>query len=205
MILGYNIECWFVSYGMKHSVCDHVNLTSSNLEHKVDHLERDTTYYFRVRAYTGVGAGGFSDVVSISTESEYPVPQILVATLDAVRISDLDRGSIDTITRQIAIEVAYSAAENKIYWINEMHEMVVADKGSTNATKILALNNTATSLCVDWVTRTLFWTEPGNQKGAGSQIMRLDFTAWKAGYTNVKRLVKTKREALTLDISPLTG
>ncbi|XP_012264218.2 proto-oncogene tyrosine-protein kinase ROS isoform X2 [Athalia rosae] len=206
LILGYTIVCWYMKDDTKITICDKINVPPKNLEYKVDKVLSNTTYYFKVQAHTIVGAGWFTDVINISTEFEYPVPQILVATLDAVRISDLDRGINDTITRHIAIEVAYSAAENKIYWINEMQEMVIADIDSSNATKILALNNSASSLCVDWITRTLFWTESEYRETVvGSQIMRLDLTAWEAGYTKVEKIITTNRAASKLDISPLMG
>lgn len=191
--------------GKNVSVCDGSPIPPTKLEYRVNYLLPKTTYYFRVKAFTKVGGGWFTDVINVSTEHEYPVPQILVATLDAVRISDLDRGVNDTITRHFAIEVAYYSAENKIYWINEMQDLVVGDIDSSNATKILQAENPPSSLCLDWVTRTLFWTEPTSKDGSNSHIMRLDLTAWEAGLTVVEKIVTTVREAFNLDISPIKG
>ncbi|XP_046600630.1 proto-oncogene tyrosine-protein kinase ROS isoform X2 [Neodiprion lecontei] len=205
LIQVYAIDCWYMLEGMNIDICNCLNVNSTMLEYRLYQLLPNTTYYFRVQAYTEVGGGWFTDIVNISTDYENPVPKILVATPEAVRISDLDRQINDTITRHVAIEVAYSAVENKVYGINEMQEMMLADIDSPNVTKILKLNNTASSLCVNWVTRTLFWTEADYGESVSRNIMRLDLTAWEAGYTIAEKIITTRNATLNLDISPLTG
>ena len=164
----------------------------------------NTTYYFQVRAHTEVGAGPYTDVTNVSTTHENPVPQLLVATMDAVRISDLDQEVNYTITRHIAVEVTYLAAESKIYWINEMQELVTSDMNGANATKILTLNNSAFSITVDWVARHLYWSESSYRENGGC-IMKLDLTMWQARNLKYKNIVNTSRRIVNLDILPSTG
>lgn len=163
-----------------------------------------------MRAHTKIGAGPYADLINVTTMYENPVPKLLVATADAVRISDLDQEINYTLTRHIAKEVSYLAAENKIYWINEMRELVTSDMTGVNATKILDLNNTADSLCVDWVAKNLYWSESENKnheyKDDYSYIMKLDLTMWQAGklkYENIMKITRTR--ILNLDVLPSQG
>lgn len=168
------------------------------------YLSPNMTYYFQVRAHTEIGAGPYTDLINVSTMYENPVPQLLVATMDAVRVSDLDQEINYTITRHIAIEVSYLAAERKIYWINDMQELVTSEINGTNATKILALNNTALSLCIDWVAKNLYWTE-SKYRESGGHITKLDLTMWQAGIIKYKNIVRRARNILNLDVLPSQG
>lgn len=169
------------------------------------------TYYFQVRAYTKIGPGPYTDSINVSTTYENPVPQLLVATADAVKMSDLDREINYMLTRHSARDVNYLEFENEIYWISEMQELVTSKINGTNATKILALNNTVHSLCIDWVARNLYWTEynstnQGESYSGESYIMKLDLTTWKVGevkYNNI--FVKRGKSIRVLDVVPSLG
>lgn len=143
-------------------------------------------------------------MINVSTLYENPVPQLLVTTTNAVRISDLDQKKDDTISRHIAVEVTYLAAESKLYWINEMQELVTSDLSGVNATKILTLNNSALSVTIDWVARNLYWSESGYREN-GSHIIKLDLTMWQTGILKYESIVTTNRRILNLDILPSTG
>ncbi|XP_014219351.1 proto-oncogene tyrosine-protein kinase ROS [Copidosoma floridanum] len=203
-VLGFTIQCWILVDGAEVLICDSVNVTVSELEYKVHNLRAATAYYFQVRAFAEVGAGPFTDTVSASTENENPVPQLLVATMEDVKKIDLDERSNLTITRHIAVEVANLAAEAKIFWINEMQELVTADADGRSITKILTLNNTALSLCADWISRSVFWTESDMESGL-SHVMKLDITVWEAGDYEYSRILTRNRRIVNLDIAPLTG
>ncbi|XP_017879766.1 proto-oncogene tyrosine-protein kinase ROS isoform X2 [Ceratina calcarata] len=204
LITGYTVQCWFKHNNVEMQICDQSLIPSTLLEHTVQDLLPNTTYYFQVRAHTEIGAGPYTDVINVSTIYENPVPQLLVATMDAVKISDLDQKVNYTITRHIAIEVAHLAAENRIYWINEMQELVTSDLNGANATKILKLNNSALSITVDWVARHLYWSESIYRENSG-RIMKLDLTMWQAGILKYETIVTTSRRIVNLDILPSTG
>ncbi|XP_011346152.2 proto-oncogene tyrosine-protein kinase ROS isoform X2 [Ooceraea biroi] len=203
IIQGYTVQCWFVENRERIQVCRDYDIPATTLEHRVHSLLANTTYYFQVRARTEIGAGPYTDLIGVSTAHENPVPLLLVATADAVRLADLDQEANDTLTRHIAIEVSYSAAERRIYWINEMQELVTSYRNGTNATKILTLKNTAYSLCVDWVARSLYWTEYSSNTG---YIMKLDLTLWQAtGAVEYECIVRRTKRALNLQILPSRG
>lgn len=180
-------------------------MPASKLECTVHDLIPNMTYYFQVQAYTKVGSGPYTDTIQVNTGNEHPLPQLIVAAGDSVRIFDLDRKDNYTITRHIAVEITYTAIENKIYWINELQELVTSDMSGANASKILTLNNTAQSLCVDWVSRSLFWTESSYNESSANYIVKLDLTAWEADSLQYKVMVTRSRKMVNLNISPLTG
>lgn len=157
-------------------------------------------------AKTEIGSGPYSDPVSASTDNENPVPQLLVATMGDVKKVDLDQRTNVTITPHIAVELAHIAAESKIYWINEMQELVTATVEGNKITKILTLNNSALSLCVDWISRSLFWTESSYEEyGTSHHIMKLDLSVWEAGILKFTKILSRSRRIVNLDIAPLTG
>ncbi|XP_076645581.1 receptor protein-tyrosine kinase sevenless isoform X2 [Halictus rubicundus] len=200
LIVGYTVQCW---NRQEVQLCDQ-SLIVGKLEHTIHDLLPNTTYYFQVRAHTKIGPGPYSNVINVSTVYENPVPQLLVATMDAVRISDLDQEKNDTLTQNVAVELAYLAADSKIYWINDMPELMMADLNGANATKILTLNNSVLSLTIDWVARNLYWSESGYSEN-GDQIVKLDLTMWQAGILKFDIIYVSNRRILNLDILPSTG
>ncbi|OAD52465.1 Proto-oncogene tyrosine-protein kinase ROS [Eufriesea mexicana] len=205
LITGYTVQCWFKENNVDIQICDQSIIPSTLLEHTVQDLLSNTTYYFQVRAHTEIGAGPYTDVINISTIYENPVPQLLVATMDAVRRSDLDQEVNYTITRHIAVEVTYLAAESKIYWINEMQKLVTSDLNGANATKILTLNNSALSITIDWVARHLYWSE-SSYRESGGRIMKLDLTMWQAGILKSLYWIElTKKDSGVIMQSNLDG
>ncbi|XP_020283790.1 proto-oncogene tyrosine-protein kinase ROS isoform X2 [Pseudomyrmex gracilis] len=206
IIQGYRVRCWFFENAIKIEICDNHDVLTKILEYAVYDLVFNTTYYFQVQAYTTVGAGPYSDLINVTAAYEYPVPQLLVATTDAVKMLDIDQEINYTLTRHIPIQVSYSAVENKIYWINELtSELVMSDISGANVTKILALNNTAHSLCVDWVAKHLYWSEYSYKNVSSSYIMKLDLTMWEAGIIKYKTIVTTDKRIVNLDILPFQG
>ncbi|XP_078041242.1 receptor protein-tyrosine kinase sevenless isoform X3 [Augochlora pura] len=202
LIVGYTVQCWN-QWNLEIQFYDQ-SLISDKLEYTVHDMEPNVTYYFRVRAHTKIGPGPYSNVINVSTVFENPVPQLLVATTDEVRISDLDQEKNDTLTQHVAVELAYLAADSKIYWINDMPELVAADLNGANATKILTLNNSVLSLTIDWVARNLYWSESGYNEN-GDQIVKLDLTTWQAGLVKYDVIYASNRRILNLDILPSAG
>ncbi|XP_011687300.1 PREDICTED: proto-oncogene tyrosine-protein kinase ROS isoform X2 [Wasmannia auropunctata] len=209
VIQGYTVHCWSIENRKEKSVFHDYSIPATELEFLLPNLRRNTTYYFKVRAHTEIGAGPFTDPIGVSSTYENPVPKLLVATADAVRISDLDNEINYTLTRHIASEVNYLTMENKIYWISEMRELVTSDMNGANATKILTLNNTAHSLCVDWVARNLYWVEYEYNKDewqiSSSYIMRLDLTMWSSHIVKYDIILRRGGRIPTLDMLPSLG
>ncbi|XP_029680165.1 proto-oncogene tyrosine-protein kinase ROS-like isoform X4 [Formica exsecta] len=209
IIQGYMVQCSFIEDEKEIEICNDQSIPASTLEYTIRNLRRNMTYYFRVRAHTKIGAGPYTDLINVSTTYENPVPQLLVATADAVKISDLDRETNNSLTRHSATDVNYLEIENKIYWISEMQELVTSEINGTNVTKILALKNSAHSLCIDWIARNLYWTEyeynSTNPWESSGYIMKLDLIMWKAGEVKYNNIVRRGRYIPVLDVVPSLG
>ncbi|XP_008552558.1 proto-oncogene tyrosine-protein kinase ROS isoform X3 [Microplitis demolitor] len=205
IIKGYTLHCWFLDNGINVDVFNGIKINHDIREYVVNKLKSNTTYYFEVQAFTEVGAGSFADMINISTEYEDPVPQLIVASIDALKLIDLDLKTEIILTRHIAIEMRYVTIDNKLYWINEMQEIVMANLNGSNTAKILSLNNTATSMCVDWISRNLYWSELHRKSGVSS-IIKLDLSAWESsGALLYEKIIKSSRNIVNLEVSPLTG
>ncbi|KYQ48889.1 Proto-oncogene tyrosine-protein kinase ROS [Trachymyrmex zeteki] len=207
VIQGYIVECWYFVNETKVLICNNCSINATNLEYATSNVTSNTTYYCKVRAYTKIGAGPYTDPINVSTTYENPVPKLLVATNDAVRLSDLDREINNTITRHVAKEIDYLGEEDKIYWISEMQELVTSLTNGTNVTKILGLNRTDThSLCVDWIARNLYWVEDVNKdNNKNSYIKRLDLTMLQAGIIKYKNILRRGGGITVLDVLPSLG
>ncbi|CAB0031687.1 unnamed protein product [Trichogramma brassicae] len=205
LLTGYTVQCWFLVEDIEVPICDSVSLPISQLEYQIHKLQANSTYYFQVCATSEVGSGPYTDPASAATNDENPVPQLLIATVEDVKKIDLDQRTNITITQHIAVEVAHLATESKIYWINEMQELVTANVDGKNITKILTLNNPALSLTVDWISRNLFWVESNFDDSGISHIMKLDISIWEAGMLQYSKILSRSRRIVNLDIAPLTG
>ncbi|XP_014608086.1 PREDICTED: proto-oncogene tyrosine-protein kinase ROS isoform X1 [Polistes canadensis] len=207
VILGYTVQCWFneIANHTDIHVCDESNVPSDKLEYKVNYLSPNVTYYFQVRARTIIGPGPYTDVIGVSTANENPVPQLLVATTDSVNIIDLDHSTNNhTITRQAAVEIDFLAAEDNIFWINKMQELISYDRKGNHATKILTLNNTAYSFCIDWIAKYLYWSET-NEKENESRILKLDLSMLQKNILTFHPIVTRNERIVKLNVLPSAG
>ncbi|XP_043482361.1 proto-oncogene tyrosine-protein kinase ROS isoform X2 [Leptopilina heterotoma] len=205
VILGFIVKCWYIMNEAEILLCDSINIPASTLEYRLHNVLPKMTYYFQVEAYTEVGVGPNTDVISISTENENPLLQLLIVTTDMVQISDLDQQINYSINRHSIRELTYLAADEKIFLINEMQELVTMNINGENTTKILSLNNPANSICVDWISRNLFWIESSYKKSNGSYVMKLDLSAWSSGILKYKKIILRNNRIVNLDISPSKG
>ncbi|XP_046814673.1 proto-oncogene tyrosine-protein kinase ROS isoform X2 [Vespa crabro] len=207
VILGYTIQCWFneIANHTDIHVCDESNVPSNILEYKVYNLSPNVTYYFQVRARTMIGPGPYTDVIGVSTVYENPIPRLLLATTEAVNVIDLDEKMNNyTITRHVAVEIAFSAAENNIFWINKIQELILSDSTGIHVTKIFTLNNTAYSLCVDWIAKYLYWSE-SNDKESESRILKLDLSMLQDKIVTFQPIITRNGRIVKLDILPSVG
>jgi len=94
IIQGYQVQCFFEDFK---ETCDDNNITTTKLEHTMHNLTSNTTYYFRVRAYTKV-AGPYTDLINVSTTHENPIPKLLLATKVGIGILDVDLNITNFVT-----------------------------------------------------------------------------------------------------------
>ncbi|KAF7989871.1 hypothetical protein HCN44_008545 [Aphidius gifuensis] len=206
LINGYLLKFWYAQNQIDIYLCDHVNVTNATMEYEVHNLIPNTTYSFEIQAYTDIGHGPFSDTINISTDYENPVPQLIVTTTDSIKLYDYDLNISKTITKNIPIDIKSLNYDSKLFWINDKHEIITSSYHGGNLMKILTLNNTATSLCIDWVSRNLYWSEKNIDKTNKItwNIWKLDIDAWEDGNLIVANIVTRNFEIVNIEISPLT-
>ena len=71
------------------------------------------------------GEGKFSKSIHANTSIETPVPTLLVAARDSISIIDCDSHMYKTLsTGDRPTDAAINIHERKVYWLNEMQEIV---------------------------------------------------------------------------------
>ncbi|CAL1681233.1 unnamed protein product [Lasius platythorax] len=178
------------------------HISAIAMENKVENSKPDTIYYYQVRALNEVDYGPYTSIANVSTTHENPVPLLLISSWNGMKVLDVDLQTdfISTLNKYRAKEIAYSALDHKIYWINDKSELMTGDfnpnaiERERNYTKIADLDTSAHNLCIDWITRNLYWIEFSNQT---SNIMKLDLTLWqqsgtKAKYDNILKINELK-------------
>ncbi|XP_025269968.1 proto-oncogene tyrosine-protein kinase ROS-like isoform X2 [Camponotus floridanus] len=161
-IQGYTVKC-FIENLQEIQIYDDKNITTTKLEHMVNNLKPNTTYYFRVCAHTKVVAGPYADI-RVSTIHENPIPKLLIHTVDGFEIWDLD----SNITKFVSMEYGftYSIQEQKIYWYNDKHDLMTMEINENNITKMASYDKDLYGLCIDWVARNLYFIS-NNDENSG--------------------------------------
>ncbi|XP_072759465.1 uncharacterized protein [Anoplolepis gracilipes] len=203
LIQGYTVKCWFIKNQEMIPICNEKSIPATKLENTVQNLTSNTTYYFRVRAHTKVGVSPYTDL-NVSTTHENPIPQLLTVSNDSIDIWDLDsKINKTTIPVQNVLEVAYSIAEYKIYWIDITRNLMTWEMNENNITEIARLQNSAHNLCIDWVARNLYWMEFDIELYT-SVIMKLDLTMWQNGIVKFDK-IKITTNFRELTVLPFIG
>ncbi|XP_031333150.1 proto-oncogene tyrosine-protein kinase ROS isoform X2 [Photinus pyralis] len=161
VIQGYKVKCWYTENLTNINLCEYIEKKFNEKEHILKNLQMDKIYYVQVQAYTEIGDGSPSKVVQVNTTEGLPLPKLLVATSDSIFIHDMDKNKNDQLLHGIStpLELAYIIKENKVFWINDMHELLVFSLTNLNRTKICDLNGEVYGLTIDWVERSLYYIQ----------------------------------------------
>ncbi|XP_014675063.1 PREDICTED: protein sevenless-like [Priapulus caudatus] len=106
------------------------------------------------------------------TRSERPIPRVLIASHDALRVADLDAGEETRVSARGAQPVAFSyhAHAARLYWIDAQRALMTSHVDGSEPKELLKLRGDGQSIAVDWVARKIYWTEL-NTEGGGSLYM----------------------------------
>ena len=143
--------------------------------------------------------------IEINPNTQAVLPKIIVATTQMVLIHDVDSGQNKTIISGIStpIKIAYSMSEERLYWLNDMQELFVYSIESGVKTKVLEMNGSGTTLTMDWVARSLYYAEKGNEV-EGSSVNKVDLNYFNRGMLHVQLIFKTSSMITKLEVSPFT-
>ncbi|XP_028033617.1 proto-oncogene tyrosine-protein kinase ROS isoform X3 [Bombyx mandarina] len=162
IIRGYEVQCW--SDNSRPAPCANAlspSPTPTRTQIILKDLLPETTYYFQVRACTDAGYGQYSEVVSGTTNEINPVPKVMISSQDAIKIVDLDSSESEIIPKSTGIPVDFgiSIEESLVYWVNNLEEIFSSRINGSGHYKLTSINGSATSLCFDWVSRSVYWTQ----------------------------------------------
>ncbi|XP_025269301.1 proto-oncogene tyrosine-protein kinase ROS-like isoform X1 [Camponotus floridanus] len=213
MIQEYQVQCSFFEDFKE--TCDDKNITATKLEQTVHNLTSNTTYYFRVRAHSKIVnkivAGPYTDLIKVSTTHENPIPKLLLASNQGIKILDVDLNVTNFETSEILMNdrslFVYSIQENRIYWItyNIWSGVLMTLKiNENNITNIASFHNypALDNLCIDWVARNLYFKYRDSDY---SRIIKFDLTMWESGIIKFDEVFKSKNDNDRLNVLPSMG
>ncbi|KAH9630492.1 hypothetical protein HF086_000705 [Spodoptera exigua] len=208
VIRGYEAQCWVVgadsSSPTKPSACADAHLSPSHTQLMLRNLTPASKYFFQVRAHTDAGYGQYSEVVSASSDDVNPIPKVMVSSQESIKIIDLDSGESETIPKStgIPVDFAVSTEENIVYWVNNLEEIFSARINGSGHFKLTSINGSASSMCVDWVSRSVYWTQLEITSVESYVTYRADL-GMPNTRPHITRVFARKQPIYSLQIAPL--
>ncbi|RVE41944.1 hypothetical protein evm_013412 [Chilo suppressalis] len=211
IIRGYEAQCWVRSSvagslkpTAKPSACADARLSPTHTQLMLRDLAPTSIYYFRVRAYTDAGFSLYSEEVSSSSDEINPIPKVIVSSQESIRVVDLDSEESETIPKSmgIPIDFAVSIEENIVYWVNHLEEIFSSRINGSGHYKLTSINGSATSITLDWVGRSVYWTQLEMTSSESYVTYRADL-----GMSNkrphINRVFARRQPIYSLQIEPL--
>ncbi|XP_035208124.1 proto-oncogene tyrosine-protein kinase ROS-like, partial [Stegodyphus dumicola] len=200
LIVNYRVICWLNISSLNVTLCDDI-VNGNTLQFQSHSLIPNTTYYFQVRAITDAGEGMPSDTVEAQTSIERPVPQLLLAKTDGVRVADFDFHEEKLLYSKTThpAAIAYLAEEKRVFWMEEEGAIMVSSLDGTNISLIKHLASEGTCLTVDWVGRQLYWAEV-NKKESSSSVWSVDLSY----NTSPKQIFNRSSIIKSLEVEPFS-
>ncbi|GIY65962.1 tyrosine-protein kinase receptor [Caerostris darwini] len=202
IVSKYHVLCWMTVNETRMAVCNDV-VDGRMLEFRKQHLLPNTTYSFQVHAVTAAGQGPPSERVEAETSVERPVPQLLLANPDSVRVADIDfheeRLLLGKATHPAAI--AYLAEERRVFYLEEEGALMASSLDGANASLIRHLTySEGCALTVDWIGRKLYYTELDKRIGQ-STVFSVDLSV-----DNHPRQIFNHNSIInSLEVEPFSG
>ncbi|KAF5278624.1 hypothetical protein FQA39_LY00666 [Lamprigera yunnana] len=205
VIQGYKIMCWYKENFTNNEIRENIEKKTNEKEHVLTNLEKDQIYYLQVQAYTEIGNGELSQILVVNTSNGFPLPKLLVTSGDSIFIQDIDKNKNYPLIHGIStpIEIGYIITESKVFWINDMKELLVINLQNLNRTKICDLNGDAVGLTIDWVERSLYYIQ-NLEPSDGFSIIKLDLNQVEKGFLSKIKVLKRPFPISKLEVSPFT-
>lgn len=202
VIESYRINCWFFKDDSIVTLCKNVRVGGEALSYRISNLLPNTTYYFQVGAATQAGEGPMSDLVQASTAKEHPVPKLLLAKTDAVKVTDVDLHQERLLSSKAShpVAIAYLGQDGRVFWLEEKGLLMASGLDGSNITVVHSLPFSGTSLTIDWIGRYLYWTETNRSLGQSS-ILMMDLNQ---GY-NFYRILNSSLSISSVEADPFSS
>lgn len=157
----------------------------------------------QVRAFTNIGDGKMSEPLPVDSKEEFPLPTLLIASADSIFVQDIDANLKHPLLHGLnsPMEMGYLIKENKIFWINEMKELYMYTKATSNKIKILDIGGNATGLTIDWLERSVYFVVTEEKY---SIISKIDLNLYEKGLLHSVEVLRRPFTILKIEISPFT-
>ncbi|KAJ8952660.1 hypothetical protein NQ318_020975, partial [Aromia moschata] len=122
VLQGFKVRCWYMENDVEMDICgEDTVIEATETQYNVTELADNEIYYFEVQAFTEIGSGAVSSPISVNSSHEWPLPTLLVASLDSIFIDDIDANQSHPLVNDITtpIELGYLMKENNLFWINK--------------------------------------------------------------------------------------
>ncbi|KAH9381223.1 hypothetical protein HPB48_014466 [Haemaphysalis longicornis] len=201
VIDNHRVNCWFFKDGNIRTLCQNVRVAGDALQYRITDLLPNTTYYFQVGAATRAGEGPMSEVVQMSTAREHPVPRLLLAKTDAVKLNDVDLRQERLLSSKASrpVALAYLGQDAKVFWLEEKGLLMASAMDGSNISVVHSLPSVGTSLAIDWVGRYLYWTQ-NKRSTRQSSIIVMDLNQ---GY-NFRSVLNSSDAINSVEVDPFT-
>ncbi|XP_017769031.1 PREDICTED: proto-oncogene tyrosine-protein kinase ROS isoform X2 [Nicrophorus vespilloides] len=196
---GYKITWWSLSKKTAESLI----LEAGDKEYVFDNLLNSEFYYFQIQAFTNIGDGEISSTLEVDTSEESPIPTLLIATSDSIFIQDIDTKLNYSLLQGIStpMVIGYLLKERKIFWINDMQELLMFNLATLNRSKIFDINGKPIGLTIDWLERSLYYVQKDE---SNTFVYKLDLNHMEKGVVKSKQIFRTPKSIVKLEISPFT-
>ncbi|XP_066156235.1 proto-oncogene tyrosine-protein kinase ROS isoform X1 [Euwallacea fornicatus] len=204
---GYKSRCWYMENGTEVDLDRDVEIPANETEYVISELTEPRVYFFEIQAYTKMGTGTLSAPIFVNSSRENPIPIMLLASSDSIYLKDVDNGRSSVLISNIntPLKLAYLLRENKLFWINEMQELLMYHLNSSNKTKLADLKGKPKGLALDWLERSLYYVE-GINETAGSVIRKLNLNYFLSERKLVafkeEEIYITKNDVQNIEVSP---
>ncbi|RZC34249.1 proto-oncogene tyrosine-protein kinase ROS, partial [Asbolus verrucosus] len=190
------------SFNVTWKAVQNVNYGKVFYEVSIDSLSRNDS---TIQAYSEVGDGDLSNTISVNSSNESPLPRLLIASKDSIFIHDIDSNKNESLLHGIntPIEIGYLIKESKLFWINQLQDLMMYNMISSNKTKIVDLKKSAKSLTVDWLERSLYYAQ-ANDFDTGSTVFKLDLNYIDKGTVKTQKIFSTTSSISKIEVSPYT-
>ncbi|XP_030754698.1 proto-oncogene tyrosine-protein kinase ROS-like isoform X3 [Sitophilus oryzae] len=205
VLQGYYVSCWYIGEDTRIGQCDDVKTPPNQTEYKAKDLIYNKVYFFQVQAFTEIGTGALSEPISVDAGKEAPLPTLLIASSDSIFIDDMDTNQAHSLLTGINTPkvIACLLREQKVFWINEIRELLMYDFSSGNKIKLFDIKGKPTDLVMDWLERSLYYVEETSED-SGSTIYKIDLNKFENGIVQNEKIFSTSANITKIEISPFT-
>ncbi|VEN47844.1 unnamed protein product [Callosobruchus maculatus] len=202
VLKGYRVKCYYVEDDAVVDVCVDASTEASKREFKLDELVRGVIYHFTIQAYTEVGSGEISPLVSANTSIESPIPILIISKNESVFIDDMDKNLTTPLAENIAppVKLTHISRENKTFWINTKKEIVLFDMQSYTQSTIFEIEGEPLGMTVDWLERSIYYVQIKDGK---SSVHKLDLNLLDNQMKQMK-VLEVDGTIYNIKMSPLT-